>query len=64
MPIVVKAKPGESTNQVLRKFKKIVQKDNILTIIRDKQFYKKPSVVKKERLKEAKKRNRRNRRRG
>jgi small subunit ribosomal protein S21 len=64
MVIVIKAKPGESTNQVIRKFKKKVQKDQILTTIREKQFYKKPSVVKKERLKEAKKRNRRNRRRG
>ena len=61
MVLIVKAKPGESTNQVIRKFKKKVPKDQILMTIREKQFYKKPSVIKKERLKEAKKRNRRRR---
>ena len=61
MVLIVKAKPGESTNQVIRKFKKKVQKDQILTTIREKQFYKKPSVIKKEKLKEAKKRNKRRR---
>jgi small subunit ribosomal protein S21 len=50
MAIVVKADPGDSTNQVIRKFKKIVQQDQILTEIKEKEFYKKPSVLKKERL--------------
>ncbi len=50
MVIVVKADPGDTTSQVIRKFKKIVQQDQILTEIKEKEFYKKPSVLKKERL--------------
>ena len=59
MATVVKAKPGDTTSQVIRKFKKKVQQDQILAIIKEKEFYKKPSVIKKEKLKELRKSKRR-----
>lgn len=52
MPTIVKAKPGDSVDQVIRKFKKKVLQEDILTLVREREYYKKPSVVKKERLKE------------
>ena len=59
MAIIVKADPGETSNQVIRKFKKKVQQDQILTTIRDREFYKKPSLVKKEKLSEKRRRKKR-----
>lgn len=52
MPTVVRAKPGDSVDQVIKKFKKKVQQEDILTVIREKEFYKKPSVLRKEKLAE------------
>jgi small subunit ribosomal protein S21 len=59
MAIIVKADPGETANQVIRKFKKKVQLDQILTDIREREFYKKPSEIKKEKLAEKRKRKKR-----
>lgn len=50
MATIIRAKPGDTTSQIIRKFKKKVQQDQILAIIKEKEFYKKPSVVKKEKL--------------
>ena len=54
MPVVVKAGPGDSTDQVIRKFKKKVLQSQLLTKLRDQEYYKKPSVKKKEKLSEFK----------
>jgi small subunit ribosomal protein S21 len=59
MPVVVKARPGDSSDQVIRKFKKKVLQDQLLTELRDREFYKKPSVKKKEKLAEFKRRKKR-----
>lgn len=59
MAIVVIAGPTDSNDQVIRKFKKKVQQDDILTKIREKEFYKKPSLIRKEKLKEKRRRQRR-----
>jgi len=59
MAIIVKAKPGDSTNKVIRKFKKKVQKNQILARIRDNQFHKKDSEIKKEKLAEKRRKSRR-----
>jgi len=58
MVIVVRAKPNDTSDQVIRKFKKKVQQEQILTKIRDREFYKKPSVIKKEKLTELRKKRR------
>jgi len=56
MPTIVTAKPGDSVDQVIKKFKKKVLQEDILTLVREREYYKKPSVVKKEKLRELKKR--------
>ena len=59
MTVVVKAQPGDSSDQIIRKFKKKVLQDQILTEVRDREYYKKPSVRKKEKLSEFKRRQKR-----
>lgn len=54
MPIVVKAQPGDSADQVIRKFKKKILQDQLLTELKEREFYKKPSLKKKEKLSEFK----------
>ena len=52
MATVVKAKADEPSDSVIRRFKKQVLMDDILTEIRKREFYKKPSQEKQERRKE------------
>lgn len=47
---VVKKKPGDSDNRLIAKFRKQVLQDQVLTELKKREHYKKPSVVKKERL--------------
>ena len=56
MPTIVTAKPGDSVDQVIKKFKKKVLQEDILTLVREREYYKKPSVIKKEKTRELKKR--------
>ncbi len=56
MVIVVKANPGDTTTQVIRKFKKVVQQDQILIDIKEREFYKRPSVLKSEKTAERRRR--------
>ena len=46
---------GESFENVLRRFKKVVQEDRILSEVRQRRFYEKPSQIRK-RKKAAKRR--------
>lgn len=54
MSIIIKAQPGDSTDQMIKNFKKRVLQDQLLTELKEKEFHKKPSVLKKERLSEFK----------
>ncbi len=54
MAIVIKAQPGDNADSVIRKFKRKVFQEQLLRKIREKEFYKKPSVLKKEKLAELK----------
>lgn len=56
MSTVVKAKPDESADSVIRRFKKKVLRNQILTELKKREYYKKPSVEKKERKKELERR--------
>jgi len=49
---VVKAKKDESNDSVIRRFKKQVLVDQILTMIKKRDFYIKPSELRKEKKKE------------
>ncbi|MDP2671150.1 MAG: 30S ribosomal protein S21 [bacterium] len=44
---IVKAQEGESVDVLIRKFNKKVQADGILTELKKREFYEKPSVVRK-----------------
>ncbi|MBU0619103.1 30S ribosomal protein S21 [Patescibacteria group bacterium] len=59
MSTVIKAQPGESTEGVIRRFKKQVLQDDILTEVKKRERYKKPSELKKERLSKFRKKKRR-----
>lgn len=50
MATVVKKRPGETEDSLISRFRKKIQAEQLLTKLREKQFYKKPSVLKKERL--------------
>ena len=52
LPIVVKARKDERNEDVIRRFKKKVVQDQVLTEIKKREFYKKPSQIKKEKRKE------------
>ncbi len=52
MATVVKAKKDESNDSVIRRFKKQVLVDQILTMIKKRDFYIKPSELRKEKKKE------------
>jgi len=54
MTTVVKAKPEESADSVIRRFKKKVFFDDILTELKKREYHRKPSVDKKEKLAEIK----------
>lgn len=45
MPIIIKAKSGDSTHDIIKKFKKAVASSDIVTKARDRRFYQKPSEI-------------------
>lgn len=51
MATVIKSKPGEGTDSIIRRFKKQVLQDQVLTIVQENRFHKSPSVKKKEKRK-------------
>jgi ribosomal protein S21 len=57
--IIVKAQPGESTDAIIKKFKKLVLADQLLAKLKDREFYKKPAIKKKEKLAEIKRKRQR-----
>ena len=64
MATMVKSKPDESSDSLIRRFKKKVLSADILTELKKREFYRKPSVKKKEKLAELRRRRRRERRIG
>ena len=56
---IVRKKPGESDDRLIAKFRKKVQAEQLLTEIKEREFYKKPSVRKKEKLAESRRRRKR-----
>lgn len=56
MTTVIKAKPDESPDSVIRRFKKQVLNDDILGELKKREFYRKPSLERKEKMAEIKRR--------
>lgn len=59
MATIVRKKPGESEDKLIAKFRKKIQAEQFLTEIKEREHYKKPSVVKKEKKYELRRRKRR-----
>ena len=56
MATVVKAKPDEPAGSIIRRFKKKVFESQILTELKKREYYRKPSEERKERKKEIERR--------
>lgn len=54
--VEVKVREGERLEDALKRFKKEVEKEGILKIAREKMYYKSPSVIKKEKMAQIKRR--------
>lgn len=54
--IVVKAQPGDTSDSLIRKFSKKVIAEGILQELKKKEFYQKPSELRKEKAKTIKRR--------
>ncbi len=52
MPTVVRKKPGQSDDKLISDFRKKVIDDEILIELKQREFYKKPSLVRQEKAKE------------
>ncbi|MFZ5437748.1 MAG: small ribosomal subunit protein bS21 [Patescibacteria group bacterium] len=48
MAIVIKSKKSDSTNDLIRKFKKAVAATGVVQIVKDRRYFKKPSKIKSE----------------
>lgn len=59
MPTVVRKKPGQSEDKLIADFRKKVLSDEILLELKKREFYKKPSLIKQEKIKERRKGGRR-----
>jgi len=52
MPVVVKAKGRDTTNDVIKRFKKSVSATNLVQNAKNRRFYKKPSQMRQEKKNE------------
>jgi ribosomal protein S21 len=62
MPTIVRKKPGQSDDRLIADFRKKVLADEILIELKKREFHKKPSLVKQERIKERRANNKSRRR--
>lgn len=53
---IVRKKPGESDDRLIAKFRKKVQAEQLLTEIKEREYYEKPSEKKKKKKAELKRR--------
>lgn len=52
MPTVVRKKPGQTEDRLIADFRKKVLADEIILELKKREFHRKPSVLKQERIKE------------
>ncbi|MBR3653896.1 MAG: 30S ribosomal protein S21 [Elusimicrobia bacterium] len=57
--VSVKVRDGESIEEAIRRFKRECERNGIMQEIKKREFYKSPSVIKKEKLAEARRKIRR-----
>lgn len=54
MPTVVRKRPGQSDDKLIADFRKKILADDVIPEIKDREFHKKPSVLRQERIKQRK----------
>ncbi len=64
MATIIRAKKDESPDSLIRRFKKQVLVDEVLTLVKKKDYYVKPSQIRKEKKKEIERLKKRARRLG
>jgi ribosomal protein S21 len=52
MATIVRKRPGESEDKLIANFRKIIAQEKLLIEVKERQYYKPPSVKRKERLAE------------
>lgn len=52
MPTVVRKKPGQSDDRLIADFRKKVLNEELILEMKKREYYRKPSVVKQEKIKE------------
>lgn len=52
MPTIVRKKPGQSDDKLIADFRKKILADEVLIELKEREFYKKPSRIKQEKIKE------------
>lgn len=55
MPTVVRKKPGQSEDKLIADFRKKILADEVIIELKQREFYKKPSLIKQEKIKERRK---------
>ena len=58
MPTVVRKKPGQSDDKLIADFRKKVLSDEIILELKEREFHRKPSRIKQDKIKERKGRRR------
>lgn len=48
MPIIIKAQGNDNTSDVIKKFKKAAAASNVVTIAKDRAYFRKPSKIRAE----------------
>lgn len=48
MPIIVKARKGDDNTNLIKKFKKFLMIDDVVTEVRDRRYHKKPALLRNE----------------
>lgn len=46
MPIIIRAHGNDSTNDLIKKFKKVTIATDVVQIVKDRRYYQKPSKIK------------------
>lgn len=54
MPVEVKIRKSEPIERALRRLKKKIEREDIITVFRENRYFKKPSAIRRQKEKEAK----------
>lgn len=55
MPTIVRKRPGQSDDKLIADFRKKILADEVLIELKEREFYRKPSRIKQDKIKERRK---------